>query len=162
MALTASITNVVEILTAQPLLASASNMTSAQIISIAAQEEWKIWAKLGTRYDVPMSPPPPPIQAVAVDLTCYALLTKQALLANSLEDSPWPKAYKEAWQLVEDMAVGKAVIVTGSGTIIPQSTARQTTWFSSGTGLPTFTELPIEEAQVDPDKLDDLRGERGL
>jgi phage gp36-like protein len=157
----ASITNVAEILSFQPLIASASYITSAQIIGMAGQEEAKIWSKLGARYTVPIFPVPPVVLAVAIDLTCYALLSKQALLSNTLNDSPWPKAYKAAEELLEALASGEAAIITASGTVIGESSAQQIAWSSAGDGYkPTMVELPTEHLRVDPDLEEDLLDER--
>lgn len=161
MAFIASLTNVAEILAFQPLIASASYITSAQIFGMIGQEEAKIWSKLGARYTVPISPPPPVVVAIAIDLTCYSLLSKQALLSNTLNDSPWPKAYKATEDLLNMIAEGKAVLVTSSGTIIGESTTTQRAWSSAEPGYkPTMVELPTHELRVDPDLEDDLRDER--
>lgn len=149
--------NVIE---AQPAIASASLIVSATIALHIAQAEALVWAKASKRYTVPITPTPPLLYSICLDLAVYGVLVKQAILANTLEDSPWPDRYKEAAELLEDVATGELPLLNSSGVLITEGVAAYTFGFSSGRYLPTFTELPPEYNEPDPNKLQDLLDER--
>lgn len=162
MPLPITITSVGAILEAQPVLASASMVTSAQLALHLGQAEAKVWAKASLRYDVPISPVPPMLQSICLDLAIYAVLVKQAILANTLEDSPWPDRYKEALDELEEVANGNMPLLTSSGAVIAPSEnpASYAFGFPNTAYDPTFTELDPEYNRPDPDKLQDLLDER--
>lgn len=164
MALPVTIGLVGDIIEAQPLIASASAITSAQIALHAGQAEATIWAKCAKLYAVPIAPTPPIIETIWTDLTVYGVLVKQAILANTLEESPWPDRYKETMDLLTEIAEGEMPIVTASGTLIPQVSGTAAPYrcaFKSDRGYqPTFTELPDEYQGQDPNKTEDLLRER--
>lgn len=162
MPLPITITSVGAIIEAQPVIASASLITSAQLALHLGQAEAKVWAKTSLRYDVPISPVPPMLQSICLDLAVYGVLVKQAILANTLEDSPWPDRYKEALEELEGVADGTMPLLTSSGTVIAPSENPSTYayGFPNTAYQPTFTELPPEYNRPDPDKLEDLLDER--
>jgi phage gp36-like protein len=161
MALPITITSVGAVITAQPLIQSASAITSAQIALHLAQSEALVWAWTSKRYATPITPTPPLLESICIDLAVYGVLVKQAIMANSLEESPWPDRYKEAMELLMDVGAGKVPLLDGSMQVITGSSQTSGRFsFSSPSYKPTFTELPPELAQVDPDKIDDLLAER--
>ncbi|NJM10614.1 MAG: DUF1320 family protein [Synechococcaceae cyanobacterium SM1_2_3] len=164
MPLPITITSVGAITAAQPLITSASAIASAQIALHLAQAEAIVWGYACQRYDIDdiRTPCPPLLESICIDLAAYGVLTKQALLANSLEKSPWPDRYKEALDLLKMVADGELSLVTASGTVISEGGTSYVAAFGhAGTYHPTFTELPSEYIDPDPDKLTDLLTARG-
>jgi phage gp36-like protein len=159
MALPITITSTGAVLNAQPLIASASAVTSSQIALHLGQAEAMVWGYTAKRYSTPISPVPPLLESICIDLAVYGVLVKQAILANSLEDSPWPDRYKEALDLLKDVASGEIPLTTTSGALITQQ-GNYVSGFSTPKYQPTFTELPFEFAYLDPDKAEALLAAR--
>lgn len=160
MPLPITITSVGAVLTAQPLIASASAVTSAQIALHLAQAEAYVWGYTAKRYVTPITPTPPMLESICLDLAVYGVLVKQAILANSLEESPWPDRYKEAMDMLKEIGSGAMPLTSSSGELISQNGGNYTSGFSSPKYDPTFTELPSEYAYPDPDKIDALLANR--
>lgn len=160
MPLPITITTTGMLLTAQPLLASASAINSAQLAHHLGQAEALVWAKTSARYTVPITPTPPLLESICVDLACYGVLVKQAIIANTLEDSPWPDRYKEAMELLQEVADGDIPLLTSSGTVITPGSTTYQYGFSATDHLPTFVELPDQYLRPDPEKEDELIEER--
>ena len=161
MALPITITSVGAIIAAQPLIQSASAINSAQIALHLAQAEALVWGYTSKRYATPISPTPPLLESICIDLSVYGVLVKQAIMANSLEESPWPDRYKEALDLLKEVAGGSIPLLDSSMQVITgNSQASGRFAFSSPSSKPTFTELPPELAQTDPDTIDDLLADR--
>lgn len=163
MSMPITITSTGMLLTAQPLLASASAITSAQLALHLAQAEALVWAAASARYNIAtLQAPvvPPLLESICIDLACYGVLVKQAIIANTLEDSPWPDRYKESMELLTQVAEGDLKLLSGSNTVIAAGASTYTYGFSSNDYLPTFTELPSEYNRLDPEKEADLIDER--
>lgn len=160
MSLPITITSVGAIIAAQPLLASASAITSAVMAIHLGQAEALVWGQTSKRYAVPIVPTPPMLYSICLDLAVYGVLVKQAIIANTLEDSPWPDRYKEAEDQLKDIATGKLTLLSGSMTTIPEGVSEYAYGFSNRGYKPTFTELPPEYNEPDPDKMQDLLDER--
>lgn len=159
MALPITITSVGAVLAAQPLLQSASAILSAQIALHLAQAEALVWGYTSKRYTTPISPTPPLLESICLDLAVYGVLVKQAIMANSLEQSPWPDRYKEALDMLKEIGAGEIPLLDGSMQVISEN-GSFSYGFSSPSYKPTFTELPPEFARTDPDKIDDLLQDR--
>lgn len=140
-----------------PFLTSSTNITSAVIAHHGGRVQSMIDAKLATLYAVPFTNSPPPIiNTVCNDLTCYFVLAGNTILANTLKDSPWPAVYKMQMDLLDDLATGKTQIVTASGTVLDKSTAQAYVGSSVDVYVPTFSELDFEQSEVDPNKINAL------
>jgi phage gp36-like protein len=164
MVLPVSIAVVTDVMTAQPLLSSADYITSAVVALQMGKTEAMIWGKISRRYAVPILPAPPLIVAIDIDLTIYDLLVKQAILANTLENSPWPDRYKESIDMLDDIATGKIALIDSSGSLITQAaTAGGVSYVSGQIYNPTYADgLRPEDTFADPDKIQDARDARGI
>jgi phage gp36-like protein len=162
MVLPVSIAVVSDVMNAQPLFSSADYITSAVVAIHMGQAEATIWAKLASRYSVPILPAPPLIVSIDMDLSIYAILVKQAILANTLEDSPWPDRYKETMELLDALAAGSMSLVSASGTVIDESTSVDGQSFVSGTeNYPIYSDgIGAVDSFVDPDKISTALGDR--
>lgn len=159
MALPITITSVGAVLNAQPLIQSASAINSAQIALHLGQAEALVWGYTAKKYATPITPTPPILESICIDLAVYGVLVKQAIMANSLEQSPWPDRYKEALDMLKEIGAGTVPLLNASGALITGG-GNYSTAFSSPSYKPTFTELPPEFAQTDPDKINDLLSDR--
>ena len=166
MPLPSSINVIADAFAYQPLLGSADYITSAVVLLAQGQRDAFIWSKLAQSYATPILPAPPVIQSIHMDLTLYDLITKQAILANTTKDSPWPDRYKEALMNLEGIITGSMALVSGSGTVIARSStagAAGVTFVSGTDSFPVFSDgLPFEDSGVDQDKIDDARQLRWL
>lgn len=158
MALPITITSVGQMLLAQPLMQSATAIASAQLALHLGQAEALVWGYTSKKYTTPIDPCPPLLESICIDLAVYGVLVKQAILANSLEQSPWPDRYKESLDLLKEIAMGNVPLVTASATSIAMN--NETVAFASPKYQPIFTDLGFEYAKIDPDKISDLLASR--
>lgn len=143
-----------------PDLRSATNVESKVVYAHAGRAQAIVNAKVVKRYNLPFSLTPPLIESITTDLTIYSVLAKTAIIANTTEDGPWPKAYKECMDLLNEIALGTLVLVDSAGAVISQRTDQMIARSSSEDYVPTFSELPPEQSTIDSDKIDDLEDER--
>jgi phage gp36-like protein len=143
---------VTDVFATLPFVNSSTNVTSAVVAHHGGRVQSIINAKLAARYAVPFSPVPPIIETIQNDLTCYFVLAGNTIMANSLKDSPWPAVYKDQMQMLNDIASGKILMTTGSGTVISQSTEQSLTQSSNEAYQPTFWEGDPEITFIDPQK----------
>lgn len=160
MALPITITSVGALLIAQPLVQSASAINSAQLALHLAQAEALVWGHTAKRYSTPITPVPPLLESICVDLAVYGVLVKQAIMANSLEQSPWPDRYKEALDLLKEIGEGTVPLLSSSLEVITQGGANFVYGFPSPKYQPVFTPLGPEFARNDPDQIEDLLASR--
>lgn len=143
-----------------PDLRSATNVESKVVYAHAGRAQAIVNAKVVRRYNLPFALTPPLIESITTDLTIYSVLAKTAIIANTTEDGSWPKAYKESMDLLGAIANGSMMLVDSAGAVIAQRTDQMLARSSSETYVPTFSELPPEQAVIDSDKIDDLENER--
>ena len=157
MSLPMSYASVADVYATIPMLSSSSNITSAVVAHHGGRVQSMIDAKLATLYSTPFTGSPPPIiNTIANDLTCYFVLAGNTIMANTLKDSPWPAVYKMQMDLLDQLATGKTAIVTASGTVLDKSTAQAYVGSSVDVYVPTFSELDFEQSEVDPAKINAL------
>lgn len=156
-----SYTTVARVYNVEPLLQTVTNLTSAQVFQFASDAEADVDAKLSKLYTVPVPGTPPILASIATDLTCYRILSRRIFTAERMKDSPWPKVFKEAMETLNDIASGMVQIVaSGTGIVIGGKTTGAVATSTTENYLPTFTELPYEDATIDRDKIDDLEDDR--
>lgn len=143
-----------------PYVSSVSDVSSLTVGQHGGMSQALVNAKLAQVYTVPFNPAPPLIQMITCHITCWYLLAGSTILAASLKDSPWPKTYKDAFDVLDKVANQEISLVTSSGTIIDARTD-QVQLISNNSGYtPTFSELGVDWANLDPDKKQDLEDER--
>ncbi len=147
----------------QPGIETVSNITSATVAFFLGKAEALINGKIIRSYSLPISPTPPLLQTLAADIATYYIVAQRLFTAKTLEDSPWPLTFKEAIETLNEVAKGETPLVSSAGAIISKRTDVEEVWSNTQDYEPTFSELPEETEQfIDPDKVDDLRGDRGL
>lgn len=148
-----------EVLNTLPQIGSVSVITSAQIFTATVRADSIINAKLSKRFTVPLSPAPPILTTLCCDLSVYRLLVR-FFSGEQQNDSDWPDRYKEAMELLEEIANGGLQIVASDGAVIAPSVGADVAWSNTQGYTPTFNEDGDLSSVIDEDKLDDLDASR--
>ncbi|MDP3181581.1 MAG: DUF1320 domain-containing protein [Desulfobaccales bacterium] len=108
------------------LTAEFGDTPDPQVVGEAiSRGEAEIDAYLGTVYAVPLSPVPPLIKALAVDLAIFHLY-----LRRSIAPPVRRQKYEAAVAFLKEVAAGQAVVAGAGGE--PQSSNRETAELNSG------------------------------
>lgn len=155
-----SYASVSDILTIDPKLGSLSAVTSAQLFFTLGQAEALINGKIVRNYTLPLPSVPPILASIAADVAIYYVLVKRLFTAKELESSPWPDRYKEALDVLDQIADGKVLLLGTDGALIANRTDVADIFSTTQGYLPTMTERGPEYDIVDTNKIDDLNDER--
>lgn len=158
---TATYTDIQRIYNALPNIGSATNVSSTQLAQYAGDVEAKINVKLAKKYSIPFASVPPVLCGIATDLAVHKTLLRM-FSAEALADSEWPDKWKEANELLDELASGELTLLDASNNVIAGRTDVSVISSNTDGYLPTFTELDSTEQIVDRDKLDDLRSDRNI
>jgi phage gp36-like protein len=156
----ASYTTVANVLEALPAVGSITNITSAVVCSFIGRSEALINAKVSKQYTLPIAGDVPLLQTLSLDITLYNLLAKRIFAGEQLSKSPWPDRYKEALDVLDEIAAGTIPLLTSSGAIVTAGPGLP--WSSTMDYLPTMTEDDMTLSLVDSYKIDVIRGDRDL
>lgn len=137
-----------------PEIGSLTTLSSAALLTFAGDAEAMINAKLARYYTIPFTVLVPQLQTIATDMAVYLLMSRRLFTKEQINDSPWVDRYKEVLKELDDMAVGKTVLVDSSGQVLAGRTDIAEAYSSTMTYTPTFGEGPIENQTQDQDKLD--------
>lgn len=139
-----------------------TDLTSAQIVGFIEDAEAEINAMVANLYTVPIAGGPPLLRAVATDMALYRILSRRLFTQERLQNSVWPDRFKEAQDLLKEIASGKTPLVDSGGTLV--GNRRDVARVESNTMNyhQTFSELGGLDHFIDPDKIDDLEDERDL
>lgn len=143
MTLPCSYSTVAKIHDVYPMIGSVTNITSAHVAGAIGAEQAFVDAKLGARYAIPFSPVPPLVETIVTDLATYRLLTQRVFTQERMNESAWPDAFARGVGLLDALAAGSMSLVSGSGTVIGESTAGGIggeVWSSTMTSSMTFGE----------------------
>ena len=154
-------TTVSNMLIMMPNVMSRSNVTSAQLAYFIDAAEGLVDGYIAKRYTIPISTPVPRlVETISTQISIYELLSKRLFAGEVAAESQWVASYKEAVEQLKDIARGRIALVSSDGTLLTGE-GNLETWSSTDDYLPTFTEdSPLLQHQ-DPDKIDDIRQERG-
>lgn len=126
-----------------PPIGSLSTISSAYIATQLSHTQAEIDARLAGRYVVPFSPIPPLIEAMALDMTVHAILTRRVFTGERTNTSQWPDAWRRSFDLLDRVATGDIPLVTSSGALITQaSTGGGEVWSNTMANTPTMNEGP--------------------
>lgn len=157
-------TTVAALTQAYPYIGSMTTITSAVIAArFIAPAETLINGKLSKLYTVPLSDAAgfPLLETVANGIAIYWMLSRRVYPQERMTKSDWPDRFKEAMDMLDEMASGEIPIFTGSGVVISQNaTDGAGQPYSSTMDMePTFKDYPEElYSAVDPLKLDAVGG----
>lgn len=156
----ASYSTVENVLEALPSVGSVTNITSAVIAQFIGRTDALINAKISRQYALPIAGDVPILQTLSLDITLYNILAKRLYAGEQLSKSPWPDRYKEALDVLEEIAAGTLPLTTTSGAALPASTTLGQVWSSTEDYLPTMTEDDMTLSLVDTYKIEVTRGDR--
>jgi phage gp36-like protein len=143
-------------------LGSVTTLTSAHVADFIGQAQAFIDAKIVKAYSLPMTQPVDLLQTLCTDMAIYRILTRRLYTAARLEASPWPDRYKEALEVLDDIATGEIPLIDNSGTVLEGRTDMSEVWSTTKGFVPTFSELPTGDDTIDVDKLEDEANRRDL
>lgn len=152
-------TDVARVLSAEPPLTTVTSMTSAQLFLYVADAESIVNAMLARTYTVPVTGSPPVLVAISTDLSIYRAL-RRVFSGERMKDSQWVKSFKDAMDMLGEIARGEIPLVTASGALIESRSDYAQVYSSTQNYVPTFSELDMVFSEVDPGKIDDLLAER--
>lgn len=152
-----SVNNVLQI---EPFIGSASHITSAHILAAIERAESEVNGILAQNYTVPLSGTVPLVKGVVEEITVYKLLAQRMFTAERLQESPWPRVFKEAYTRLNAIGSGKVTLVNSAGTVIEQITSQAEAKTNTMGWKPTHTMQPFEEQARDPNKMRSIRDER--
>lgn len=159
MSLPASYSTVENVQLVLSAIGSVTSINSASIAALIGRGQARVDARLARRFEVPFAGPPPIIETITTDLAAYEIL-RRLFTAQRMNNSEWPDRFRDADKLLQELADGKAEIVTASGTVLQGRNDVAEIWSSSENYLPTFHEGPIGTQVRDSDKISDLLSER--
>jgi len=149
-----------DILTTLPEIGSVSTVTSAIIAHYAGRAEAEINGRISARYAVPITPVPPILNAIAIDLAIYYALGRKPLVGAQSKTDPWLEKFKESRDLLVKIAEGEVPLVSDAGTPIEASTTQGPFWSNKENYFPTFYEGEPEDWGTDASKIDDEQSKR--
>lgn len=106
---------------------------------------------------VPVSPTPPLLVGIEEDLAYVGIMRRNSQEAS--KDSALDKLEESAIGKLEDIRDGKITLLDSAGAALTTGQGGQI-WSSTEGFVPTFGAGAIEDAQVDPDRLEDEAGAR--
>jgi phage gp36-like protein len=146
-----------------PLVGSIQNFSSQQLCHFGRVAEAEVNGKLAKLYAVPVPGEPPLLAAIATDIALYRVLSQRVFTQERLQESEWPDKFKEARELLDEIASGAISIVNSADEIISTSNASASqVWSNTKDHHVTKTELPPELEIQDEDKIEDLLDERDI
>lgn len=155
---------------ALPAIGSRTNIVSADMHNnFLVPAESIIDSRLARSYTLPITTEcqcgdtcnVPILQTLATDLSLYRLLTQRVFTQEKKNESVWPDKFKAAMDLLDDIAEGKMELVDSTGGIVNERTDLSSVETSSENYEPTMTEDDSMFQKDDPDKISDIRSERG-
>ncbi len=146
-------TTVDNIISIMPSVGSATTLTDSVVALYGNRVESYINAKIAGLYSVPVSSDSGLLAKLTEDITIYELLSKRLGNTRDLSKSEWPAIKKSAEDMLNEIASGKVVLVTSSGS----SLAVTGQISSSTTGyVPTFSPVLNEFNLIDdPERVQD-------
>lgn len=152
-------TTVSNMLVMLPNVMSRSNVTSSQLAYFIDFAESQVDGYLSKRYSLPLSTPTPKlVETLSTEISVYELLSKRIFVGEVAADSMWVKSYKEAMDMLREIARGRISITDSAGAQLSEGNIE--IWSSTETYLPTFTEDDQLSQYIDDDKIDDIRQAR--
>ncbi len=159
--LPASYATVDDVLDLCTRIGSISTVTSAHVRRMIGMAQADVDAKLAKKYDLPFTSEVPFLTVLTANLAVY-YSTRKHFTREKSNKSDWVDSYKiEAERLLQQLLENQVELIDTGGTVIDPSDSEGP---SSNTEdyIPTFSELPFTEHEVDEDKLTDKRNEQTL
>lgn len=144
-----------------PEVGSLTAMSSADVAGFGGKAQELVNAKIVKLYSLPLAATYAPLQTITEDIALYYVF-RRLYTSERFNDSPWPDKYKEAMDLLDQIASGALSLVSSDGAIVAGRTDVVEVWSNTKDYIPTFSELGRLDQVQDDDKLDDEAARRDL
>lgn len=143
-----------------PEVGSLTSMLSADVHGFGGKAQAIVDAKIARLYALPITAEVPILQSLTEDFALYYIF-RRLYTSERFNHSPWPDRYKEALDMLEQIADGGIPLVNASGAIVAGTTEVIEVWSNTKGYHPTFTPgLDMLDHVIDTDRIDDERAER--
>jgi len=141
-------TSVSQVFATAPEIGSYQAVNSALVTEHIGNVEARINSRLASQYTITDILGAPVLQSIATNFSIYSLYAGISALSGGLQDDdPVLVRYKESINLLDAIEKGKAVILSGSGTVIPATDNSNHQVITSLDGYPNVHEEIDWEAQ---------------
>lgn len=145
-----------------PPIASLSNVQSSDYANYITQAEAVIDGRLSEKYTAPVTDTSPMLQAIATDFAVYNTIIGRVQIRD-ISTHPYTTKYEMAKDLLDGLVSGTITLTDSAGTVIAPKTAAGEVWSNQMNYVPTFADgISIQESEIDQDKIDTDRTNRGL
>ena len=137
-----------------------SNLRSLSVPSSADRAfqidmvEGEIDSKLVTLYDLPFASSPPLVQRIALDLSMY-MVVRAIHTGDSPVVTEWAEKWKEAREILDQVAVGKIALVSSAQVRFSPRTDVREVESPTRTYKPVFDMRDVISQEIDADRLTD-------
>lgn len=139
-----------------PSVGSLTTVNSDTIVAFINEADAVINARLGKLYTVPVSDCPV-VTVISTEIAAYRMLTRRILTQEQVKNSVWPDRFKEALEMLKEIASGDLPLVTSSGALIEATgLGGGEAWSNTQDYVPTFAEDGFAASGIDEDKLEDI------
>ena len=148
-----------------PALNSVTNITSGVIHQFIGDVEAEINGMIGKRYSLPLTVECPILTSIATREAIYRIAVQRALVQFPPAQQgrhPMQVQHSDDQKLLQKISDGALQLISSSGEIVGADTSQMEVFSTTMNYEPTFHEGSINDAIVDPDKLDAIDDERGL
>lgn len=148
-----------------PALNSVSNITSGVIHQFIGDVEAEINGLIGKRYSLPLTVECPILTSIATREAIYRIAVQRALVQFPPAQQgrhPMQTQHIDDQKLLEKISRGELQLITSSGAVLGADTSQMEIFSTTMDYEPTFHEGSLNDAIVDPDKLDNIDSERGF
>lgn len=151
------------LLSRTPYIGSAANVSSADIAAFISDAQAIVNGKIGRRYALPLTVEAPLLTQLTTELAIIDLCRKRIMFHFSKEDLSAAgilTRYKDAMEMLDDIAEGKLDILTDVGSAV--AVANREFWSTTLGYNPTFHEGDQHLDVQDPDKIENIYSDRGM
>lgn len=149
-----------------PAINSVTALTSAVVFGYIKSVEAEIDSKISKRYALPLaSGSYPVLEALATREAIYRIMVQRALIQFPPAQQgrhPLYQQHIDDQKLLDQIADGQAQIVNSSGEVVGADLGTMEIFSTTMDHIPTFHEGDPLDMIQDQEKLDDIKGDRGL
>lgn len=143
-------------------IGSISTITNSNLMFYAGAAEALINAKIAKKYTLPITDSIPLLETLATDLAIYNVLTTRISLKTEAATHPWFQRFKNAMDLLDEIANGELTLVNSAGVVLNASMTADDMYSTTMNYVPTTGEIPDNLQGPDPDKVQDSLDKRNL
>ena len=143
-------------------IGSISTLTNSSLLFYAGAAEALINAKISKKYTLPIVDSIPLLETLATDLAIYNVLSARISLRTDAGNHPWFQRFKNAIDILDDIANGSLTLINSAGTVLVAATNTDAMYSTTMDYVPTTGEIPDSLQGPDPNKVQDSLDKRNL